>query len=59
MTSSTIRPGNYSQPPRDPNMAALLSIIPGLGQLYNGEKRKGIFFLAATFINLIVFILFL
>lgn len=37
--------------------AALLSFIPGLGQLYNGEKRKGILFLDATIVNFLLFLL--
>ncbi len=36
---------------RDPNMAVILSVIPGLGQLYNGETRKGLLFLGVTAIN--------
>jgi TonB family protein len=58
MTSTTARPNSFQQPPRDPNMAALLSVIPGLGQLYNGETRKGALFLAAGAINFSIFILF-
>ena len=27
--------------PRNPILAAVLSIIPGLGQIYNGQKAKG------------------
>src|SRR5690349_17975371 len=42
---------------RDPNMAVILSVIPGLGQLYNGETRKGLLFLGVTAINFIVFLL--
>ena len=30
---------------RSPTLAALLSFVPGLGQLYNGEVMKGIFIL--------------
>ena len=32
----------------DPRLAAALSVIPGLGQLYNGQWRKALFFLLAT-----------
>src|SRR5262249_39663342 len=39
---------------RDPGMAAMLSIIPGLGQLYNGEKRKGVLFLDVAAINFVM-----
>lgn len=40
--------------PRDPGTAAVLSIIPGLGQLYNGEKRKGLLFLDVAAINFVL-----
>lgn len=33
---------------RDWRIAAGLSVIPGLGQLYNGQPRKALFFLAGT-----------
>ena len=36
---------------RRPRTAALLSLLPGLGQLYNGETGKGLLFLAVTAIN--------
>lgn len=36
---------------RDPKTAALLSIIPGLGQLYNGETGKGVLFLLVSLAN--------
>lgn len=39
---------------RDPNMAAALSVVAGLGQLYNGETRKAYFFLGATAINILL-----
>lgn len=35
----------------DPIVVAFYSIIPGLGQLYNGKKTKGILFLIASFIS--------
>lgn len=47
---------NMQQPQRDPNMAGMMSIIPGLGQLYNGENRKGLLFLCAGFINFLTFL---
>ena len=37
---------------KDPNFAGLLSIIPGLGQLYNGQLGKGLLFLFVTIIGL-------
>jgi hypothetical protein len=45
---------------RDPSAAARLSLTPGLGQLYNGETRKGLLFLSVAAINFValVFVLF-
>ena len=40
---------------RDPRKTALLSLIPGLGQLYNGETGKGLLFLSVTISNMVVF----
>lgn len=45
------------QAPRDPNTAAMFSLLPGLGQLYNGERRKGLLFLAVFLVNLFIFFL--
>ncbi|MBX9770022.1 MAG: hypothetical protein K2X29_01545, partial [Candidatus Obscuribacterales bacterium] len=56
MTSTSYRPSNFSQPPRDPSVAAMLSIIPGLGQLYNGQTRKGFLFLGVSAINFLIFL---
>lgn len=42
---------------KNPAKAAFLSIIPGLGQLYNGEKRKGLLFLDATIVNFLLLLL--
>jgi len=40
-------PGPYSQPPKSPAAAVLLSLFPGLGQIYNGQPAKAlVFFLA-------------
>lgn len=44
------------RPQKDPTMAGMLSILPGLGQLYNGETRKGMLFLAVGVINFLVFL---
>ena len=33
---------------QQPSKAALLSIIPGLGQIYNKQKAKGFIFLGAN-----------
>ena len=38
----------------DPILVALFSIIPGVGQLYNGKTTKGILFLIATFVSLLI-----
>lgn len=38
----------------DPVVVAFFSIIPGLGQLYNGKVSKGILFLSATGISLLM-----
>jgi TonB family protein len=45
------------QAPRDPNTAAIFSLLPGLGQLYNGETRKGLLFFVVSLINVFIFIL--
>ncbi len=37
-----------------PLTAALLSLVPGLGQLYNGDRRKGILFLDVTVVNAVL-----
>ena len=48
----------FEQKPRskgpEPFLAAIYSIIPGIGQLYNGKTKKGILFLFATFISLLM-----
>ncbi len=57
MTTSTFNKLNNNT--KDPTMAALMSIIPGLGQLYLGEKRKALLFLLVDFINLLGFCVFI
>lgn len=37
---------------KDPRRAAALSLIPGCGQLYNGETGKGLLFLGVTAANI-------
>jgi TonB family protein len=59
MTSTSARSINPKKPPRDPNTAALLSLLPGAGQIYNGEKRKGVLFLCVSFINFSILCLLL
>lgn len=44
-------PEDFSKPGVDPSTASLLSIIPGLGQLYVGEIGKGYLFLAVAALN--------
>ena len=39
---------------REPGRAATLSIIPGLGQIYNGEPIKGYLFLAVSTANVML-----
>jgi TonB family protein len=41
---------------RDPQRAALLSLFPGAGQLYNGEVRKAILFFVSGLLNLLIFL---
>lgn len=41
---------------KDPGAAAMLSIIPGLGHIYEGQKRKGFLFLAVSAINILLFL---
>jgi TonB family protein len=56
MTSTSVRPSGFQQNPKDPNTAALLALIPGLGQLYNGETRKGILFMSVALVNMSLFL---
>jgi TonB family protein len=58
MTASA-RPQGFQPPSKDPNTAAIMSLIPGLGQLYNGQTSKGLLFLAVDVINLILFFILL
>lgn len=44
--------------PRNPKRAATLSLCPGLGQLYNGETGKGLLFVCAFFVNVLLFLSF-
>ena len=38
----------------EPLACAFYSIVPGIGQLYNGKTKKGILFLCASFISLLI-----
>ncbi len=43
---------NAAEPKRDANLACGMSmLLPGLGQLYNKERRKAIFFMAVGCVN--------
>ena len=42
---------------KSPIKAAALSIIPGLGQIYNGELAKAMLFLVAAFVGLMYYII--
>lgn len=44
----------YNRDGKDPLTAAMLSMIPGLGQFYNGESRKGFLFLDVAILNYIL-----
>lgn len=37
---------------RKPNLAATLSVVPGLGQVYNLQLKKALFFLLATVLSI-------
>ena len=41
---------------QQPRKAALLSIIPGLGQIYNKQKAKGFIFLGVTVLFVLYFL---
>lgn len=54
MTANSRNSGGQ-RPQRDPNMAGCLSFfLPGLGQIYNGEQRKGLFFIVVGALNYLV-----
>jgi TonB family protein len=44
-----------NHPARDPITAATLSLVPGLGQFYNGQTAKGFLFLEAAALNFLLF----
>ncbi|MBX9666342.1 MAG: TonB family protein [Candidatus Obscuribacterales bacterium] len=39
---------------RDPKVASSLSLIPGLGQIYNSEPRKGLLFFMVALTNMVI-----
>ncbi|MDR3615923.1 MAG: TonB family protein [Candidatus Obscuribacterales bacterium] len=42
---------------KDPMLAMALSVVPGFGQLYNGESRKGLLFFLVTVLNCLALLL--
>ncbi|PWT94100.1 MAG: hypothetical protein C5B53_13840 [Candidatus Melainabacteria bacterium] len=53
---STSPPSGYGQFRKDPGLAMTLSLVlPGLGQIYTGEKRKGFLFAGVSICNLFLF----
>jgi len=46
----------HSESLKNPTLAAILSIIPGLGQAYNGHILRGLLFFFATGIGLILLV---
>ncbi|MDP3508302.1 MAG: TonB family protein [Candidatus Melainabacteria bacterium] len=49
---------NALEPQRDANLACGMSmLLPGLGQLYNKEKRKALFFMATGCLNYLLLLL--
>ncbi len=52
-----IRPHDIPRGPKSPWVALLLSLlIPGAGQMYNGEVGKGFLFLIVTYATVVIFI---
>jgi protein TonB len=43
-----------STPARDPVMAAALSVVPGLGQFYNGQSARGFLFFDVALVNFVI-----
>jgi TM2 domain-containing membrane protein YozV len=41
------QPGTYVKLPKNPTLALVLSLFPGLGQVYNGQPAKAFVFFAA------------
>lgn len=55
MTTASSRNPGPQKTQRDPNMAGGLSfILPGMGQVYNGEQRKGMLFMLVGILNYVV-----
>jgi len=57
MTSVAPKNTGSQRPQRDPNTVGLMSLLlPGLGQLANGEQRKGLLFMIVGVINYITLV---
>ncbi|MEN6355630.1 MAG: tetratricopeptide repeat protein [Armatimonadota bacterium] len=50
-------PKKYRQPARSPIIAAILSIAPGFGQIYNGEFVRGVVIFVVTMVFWVFFYL--
>jgi TonB family protein len=51
MKSAYIEPSPFSAHGKHPLTAALLSVLPGCGQIYVGDKRKGALFIGVAIAN--------
>lgn len=49
--SEELKPDLLQRSARNPRLATLLSLVPGIGQIYNGEWGKGLLFLAVAIAN--------
>jgi TonB family protein len=54
MAGSTSNTLSYDKYGRHPLTAAVLSVVPGLGQLYTGEMRKGFLYLDVSAANFVI-----
>ena len=46
-----VRDRNFGVVEKDPAVAMALSVVPGVGQFYNGESRKGLLFFLVSVLN--------
>lgn len=57
LTTDDLPPGHYPRVPKSrltPKQVAMLSILPGLGQIYNGELGKGLMFVGVSLANAVL-----
>ena len=47
---------NHIMPHKNPFISLICSILPGLGQIYNGEDHRGVLFFFGVFLNFTAFI---